>query len=361
MRTIRALPIGFMVLASLACSCRKELTAEAIEKSPDAIAVQGPSGTSTWVIGPDGTVSGTLKSADGKPVTQTVTGQIAFATPNGQGSSVPVQYDPRAGVLTAAGPKLDADITPVKYTLTVDGNPWNGSIDVPRGGTHELAETGRLQAPVAATVGPNGGVVQTVGPDRIELVANKRTGDIRAYVLDADNHPVDPGDRKITVAIQGDQPEILVLAPEPQAHFVVGHMRARVDPQYLTIAVSDRGRAHACLVGWSPGSVVVVGPAAPRVHLLAVEAWPGEVVEVRGPRGKYRGEVVVGEPGLVVGAPAVVVEAPSLVVGTPGVVVAAPGVVVGGPTVVVGAGATVHGSGVGWAGGHDHGQRGHGH
>jgi hypothetical protein len=415
MRRTRVLPVGCIALASLACSCRKELTAEAIEKSPDAIVEQTPAGTSTWIVRPDGAVSATLKSPDGKPVMQPVTGQVAFATPEGPPTSVPAQYDPKTGVLTAAGPKLEADITPVTYTLTAGGTPWTGSIDVPKGGTHDLVETAKLQTTVAPSiVGPNGGVVQDVGPDRVEIVANKHTGDVRAYVLDADNHPVDPGDRKITVALQGDPPEVLALAPEPQAHFVVGHMRALVDPPHLTVAVTEHGATHACLYGWSPGAVIVEGPEAPRLHLLAVDAWPGEVVEVRGPHGRHHGEVVVGAPGAVVdapgvvvngpsvvvgapqidvGAPGVVVGAPGVIVGAPGVVVSAPGVVVGAPGVIVGApgvvvgapgvalgapgvvvgahavvghppgvaygvGATVHGPGVVWAHGHDHG---HGH
>jgi hypothetical protein len=327
----RALPIGCILvagLASLACGCRKDATAESIEKSADAIAEQGPSGTSTWIVRPDGTVSATLKGPDGKPIAQPVTGQLAFGSADGPPTSVPVQYDPKSGVLTAAGPKLDADITPVTYDLTVGGKPWSGMIGVPPGGTHDLTDTGKLQSSIPPeTVGPNGGVVQQVGPDRVELVANKRTGDVRAYVLDADNHPVDPGDRKITVAVEGPHPGVVVLAPEPHAHFVVGHMPALVDAPQVTVAVNAHGATHACLLGWSPGSVVVVGPEAPRVHVLAVDAWPGEVVEVHGRHGKH-GEVVVGAPGVVIGAPGVVVEGPGVVVGAPGVVVGAPGVVV---------------------------------
>jgi hypothetical protein len=359
MRTIKALSIGCAcaALASLVCSCRKEPTAEAIEKSPEALTEQGPSGTSTWIVRPDGTVSATMKTPDGNRVAQPVTGQIAFATPSGPPAIVPAHYDLTTGVLTAAGPRLDADITPVSYTLTVGGTPWIGSIDVPKGGTQDLVATGKLQAsPASSTVGPNGGVVQAVGPDRIELVANKHTGDVRAYVLDPDNHPIDPGDRRITVALPGEQPEILVLAPEPQAHFVVGHMRARIDPPYLTVAVNVSGATHACLVGWSPGSVVLVGPQAPRVHLLAVDAWPGEVVEVHGPHGKHHGEFV-GAGGVVVGMPGVVVEAPSLVVEAPGVVIGAPGVLVGGPGVVVGGGIEGHDRGEGRGRGHDHDHR----
>ncbi len=329
MRRIPIVPTGCILLATLACSCRKELTADAIEKSPGAIAEQGPAGTSTWIVGPDGAVSATLKTPDGKPVSQPVTGQVTFAAPNGPSTSVPVQYEPKTGVLTAVGPKLDADITPVKYALVVGGSPWSGSIDVPKAGTQDLVATGKVQASLApSTVGPNGGVVQAIGPDRVELVANKHTGVVRAYVLDAENRPVDPGDRTITVAVEGEQPEVVVLAPEPQAHFFVGHLRARVDPAYLTVAVNARGATHACLVGWSPGAVVVVGPEAPRVHLFAVEAWPGEVVELHGHgkvHGEVHGEVVVGAPGVVIGAPAVVVEGPSIVVGAPGIVVGEPG------------------------------------
>jgi hypothetical protein len=200
--------------------------------------------------------------------------------------------------------------------------------------------------------------VETVGPDRVEVVANKHTGDVRAYVLDANNQPVDPGDRKITVAIQGEQPEVLVLAPEPHAHFFVGRMRARVNPPYMTVAVNEGGTTHACLYGWVPGSVVVVGPQAPRLHLLAVDAWPGEVVEVHGPHGRFHEEVVVGAPGVVVEAPSLVVAPPEVVVGAPGVVVGG-GVVFGGPPVggVVVGGPPVevreHGGG-GWGRGHDH-------
>jgi hypothetical protein len=154
----RTLSAFCLVLATFAGACRKEVSAESIEKSPDAIAEEGPSGRSTWIVRPDGTVSATLRGPDGKPVAQPVTGQIAFGNPDGSPTTVPVQYDPSSGVLTAAGPKLEADITPVTYTLKVGGVPWTGMIGVPPGGTHDLADTGKLQASVPpGTVGQNGG------------------------------------------------------------------------------------------------------------------------------------------------------------------------------------------------------------
>ncbi len=275
MRKTQVAPLSLPLLCALTAlavaGCKKTLTAEAIEQSPAAIVQKGKNGTSTWIVGSDGTVNATLKGPDGKPITQPVTGQVTFAPANGVPTSVPVQTDLQTGVLTVAGPKLDADITPVSYALTVDGKPWNGSIDVPAGGTQDLVESAKVQAALPPPPpGPNGGVVQMVGPDRVELVASKSTGDVRAYVLDANDNPVDPGDRTITIALQGEAPEVVVLQPEPQAHFFVGHLRTRIDPVHVTLAVHAHGRTHACLVGWAPGSVVVMGPEAPRVHLLAV-------------------------------------------------------------------------------------------
>ncbi len=329
---VHTVALAGMVL--VAAGCKKHITAESIEKSAAAIVQSNDRGTSTWIVGPDGMVNAVLKDPSGQPIKGTVTGQVTFQNPDGTPQSVPVQYDSSTGVVTAPGPKLTADITPVDYALTVDGKPWTGSLAVPITGTQELADNAKLNvATPPPTSGPHGGVVQIVGPDRVELVANKGNGEVRAYVLDPNNQPIDPGDRNITIALQGDQPETVVLAPDPTTHFFVGHVRTRVDPVNVTVAVREHGHTHACLVGWQPGAVVVVGPAAPRVHLMAVEAWPGDaVVEVH---GRHHGEVVVGAPGVVVGAPAVVVGAPNVVVGAPGVVVGAPGVVVGAPGAVV--------------------------
>jgi hypothetical protein len=284
--------------ALLLVGCRHKLTADLIEKSTASIVQKGALGTSTWVVQPDGKVGAVLKDNDDKPITGVVTGQVKLGD-----QAVPVEYDPKTGLLTASGPKLDADITPMTYALTVDGKPWNGTIAVPREGTQDLADTSKQQASLpAGTVGPNGGIVQVVGPNRVELVANKNDGQVRAYLLDDGNKPIDPGDRKITVALQDpDQPDVVVLAPDPTNHFMVGQMRARVDPLNVTVAVSDHGKTHAAIVGWQPGTVIVTGPDAPRVHLL-----------VNGPA------VRVGGPGVVVGAPGVVVDGP-------------PGVVLGGP------------------------------
>lgn len=245
---VRSVVFVGMLLAAAGCSKKVKMTADAIEKSTAGIVQQGDRGTSTWIVGPDGAVNALLKGADGKPPTGTVTGQVTFANPNGgTPTTVPLDYDSKTGVVSAKGPKLDADLTPVTYALTVDGKPWNGALDVPRAGTQDLADNAKLQAAAniaSSTVGPNGGVVQIVGPDRVEVVANKTNGEVRAYLLDPNNKPIDPGDRKITIALQGDQPETVVLEPDPQAHYVIGHVRTRVDPVNVTVAVNEHGVTH---------------------------------------------------------------------------------------------------------------------
>src|SRR5260221_8297095 len=174
----------WILLALALTSCGKKMTAETIEKSPAAIVQKGDRGTSTWTVGPDGLVGATLKDPDGNAIKGAVTGQVTFEPAGGTPTSVPVEYDPKTGVLVAKGPKLEADLTPVEYALVVDGKPWAGSLDVPKDGTQDLVDTSKQQAALPPnTVGPNGGVVQVVGPDRVEIVANK-TGDVRAYVLD---------------------------------------------------------------------------------------------------------------------------------------------------------------------------------
>jgi hypothetical protein len=271
------------MLASLAGACREDVTFDAIEKAADAIAEQAPFGLSSWIVRPDGSVSATLETADGKPVDALVTGQITFAATSTPPTTVPVQYDPKTHVLTAGGPKLTDDITPVRYALVVGGKTWEGSIDVPPGGTRELVDTGKLQASIArGAVGPHGGLVQRIGLDRVELAANKHTGEVRAYVVDSAGHPVDPSNRKITLAVQAEPPELVALEPQPHTHFLAGNLRTRIEPLHVTIAVTANGTTHACLAGWSPGSVVSAGRDAPRVRLLVVEAWPGPSVELQG-------------------------------------------------------------------------------
>src|SRR5438445_13898809 len=109
-RNIALVLVLFAALSEEAC--KKHLDAAAIEKSAAAIVQQSDRGTSTWIVGPDGAVQAVLKDPSGTPIKGTVTGQMTFKNPDGAPESVPVQYDPSTGVITAAGPKLTADPTP---------------------------------------------------------------------------------------------------------------------------------------------------------------------------------------------------------------------------------------------------------
>lgn len=285
MHTLRPLIVVALLAASSAChKGPKGLDPAAIEASAAAIVEDNDQGTAAWIVGPDGNLSALLKGVDGKVLLKNVTGQITFGA-GASARTVPVVVDEKTGVLTAAGPKLEADLTPVHYALSVDGKPWTGTLAVPPGGTAELAETAKLQATLpAGKLGPHGGAVQLVGPDRVELIADKGTGETRVYVLDADFKAIDPGDRKITIALQGDDSEVVVLSPEPKGHYVMAKVAMRGDPARVTVVVSGHGVTHACVVGWAPGAHIVVGSRAPRVKIFIVSGWDRwDHVDVDGP------------------------------------------------------------------------------
>jgi hypothetical protein len=132
MRTFRALPIGCAALASLVCSCRKELGRgyREVTRRPHG------AGTNGHVdLDRPARRHGERHDQDAGRQPRRATGDRSDRLRNAERppAIVPAHYDPTTGVLTAAGPMLDADITPVSYTLTVGGTPWVGSIDFRRG------------------------------------------------------------------------------------------------------------------------------------------------------------------------------------------------------------------------------------
>ena len=156
------------------------------------------SGTSTWIVGPDGAVSAVLKDPSGNPIKGTVTGQMTFQNPDGTPQSVPVQYDSSNGVVTAPGRSSRRTSRPSTTRSPSTENRGRDRSRFRSNGTQELADNAKLNAATPPpSVGPHGGVVQMVGPDRVEVVANKGNGEVRAYVLDpSTNQPIDPGDRR---------------------------------------------------------------------------------------------------------------------------------------------------------------------
>lgn len=287
-----ALALATTLAAAPACNRSASPSAESIEKAPEAITEENDSGSITWSIGADGQVRALAKSTDGKPITGNISGQLTWKPSSGD-QQTPLTLDEKSGLLVSSGPALTDDLTPVDYTITVDGKPWTGTLHLPRGGTKALADDGKeaAAAPIPDGklapngVGPNGGVIQVVGKDRLEIVADKTSGQVRVYVLDPDFKVVPIGERKIRLATTGEASEIVVLEPEPGGRFCTGRFAGKVDPVRVTVAVTIKEETHACIVGWAPGVHLVVGSRAPRVKILVAAGWvvPGVDVKVRAP------------------------------------------------------------------------------
>jgi len=277
-----ALAIG-ATLATPACSKKSSegnaantITAESLEESPESITEEHDSGTVTWNVSPDGQVSALAKTKDDKPVGKDVTGELTWTTPDGD-KTIPVTVDEKTGLLVASGPKLEDDITEIKYKLNIEGKAWTGTMHLPKGGTKELAESAKEateNTPEKDQKGPNGGVIQVVGKDKIEIVADKKSGQVRVYVLGDELKPIEVGERKIKLAVTtANGPEVVVLTPEPKGLYFTGKLTVKAEPVKVTVAVTHHDETHVCLVGWHPGVHVVVGSHAPHVAIWVNAGW----------------------------------------------------------------------------------------
>jgi hypothetical protein len=138
------------------------------EASADALVMDHDDGSVAWSVDPSGKVSAVVTGKDGKPVTENVSGALAWKD-GGDTKTIPLTADATTHALVAEGPKLSADITEVGYTLSVGGKPWSGTLDLPPGGTAELAADAKASASVEVDVkaaGPHGGRIAVVGKDR---------------------------------------------------------------------------------------------------------------------------------------------------------------------------------------------------
>lgn len=348
---VAALSLGALLVSAPACSKKATVEAEAnaqagasaesLEAAPEAIVEENDNGSVAWAVAPTGEVKAVLKTPDGKPITKNVTGDLVFRAPTGE-TRVPVKVDEKTGMLVAVGPKLEDDITPISYDLVVDNKPWTGTLHIPRGGTLELAESANVEVIPPGKVGPNGGVIQMIGPDRVEVVAQKTTGQVRVYFLDPEFKVIaPPADHKVKIALVGETgPEVVVLNPAPQGGlYFVGSLGARVDPVRLTVNVATPQVTHTAIVGYAPHTHLIVGARAPRVHLLVVNRWEGPEVEVV---HHHHGPDVVVHEEVAIGGPSIHIVPPSIGIGVG--VGAGVGVIGGGPH-VVGGGAHVVGVG----------------
>ena len=251
-----------------------------------------------WAVATDGTVRAALKPSETGSVDKGATLTLT-ATPASGTASAPIGlvYDPTTGMHAGKIPALTADITEIAYDGTVGGKTLKGVIHVPQGGTNELVESGKAAAGKvpADAKGPNGGVVQVVGPDVVEIAADKG-GAVRVYILDDARKPVAVGTRTVKLAVGGPSGEVIELTPDPSGGYFVGKLSLKGNPSKLTVIVRSKPGAAPVVVlcGWNPGTVVVVGRNARPVNLYVVNVWPQTTVVVNPTK------TVVVVPGTVV-------------------------------------------------------------
>ncbi|WP_433926521.1 hypothetical protein AB3662_26750 [Sorangium cellulosum] len=128
-----------------------------------ALVEEHDEGNVAWRIDGDGQVKAAITASSGARIKEDVSGTLVWKLPSGEARTIPLAVDARTGLLVAAGPKLEADLTEVSYTLTVSGKPWSGVLHVPAGGTAELVASARVSAESnlsEVTVGPHGGAIQ---------------------------------------------------------------------------------------------------------------------------------------------------------------------------------------------------------
>ncbi len=248
----------------------------------NALTEQTEDGSVAWDIRRDGKIRALVRAPSGEIVKANATGAVTVKTEDGV-QSVNLKQDPKTGLLYGDGPKLKGDLTEVDYALKVGGKDFNGLLYVPEGGTAELGESANASARVSVPEGkrgPHGGAIQVVGHDRLELVADPSSKEVRVYVLSDDLKPVTVGARKIKLAVVDDRPEVIVLTPDPGGMYVKGRMTSEHDPVKITVSVTVNEERHVALVGYQPGSVILVGPRAPRVHVMVLGVFRGPDVVV---------------------------------------------------------------------------------
>src|SRR5262249_19063015 len=146
-------------------------TTAPVEIGADTIVEEHEDASVAFSVAPDGQFRGQVRTKDGAVVRENVSGKVEWGAPTVEADAkagasaearvVPLQSDATTGVLFAAGPKLEADLTPIRYSLDVSGKAVAGTLHVPIEGTAALVASAKASASVEAPkikVGPHGGV-----------------------------------------------------------------------------------------------------------------------------------------------------------------------------------------------------------
>jgi hypothetical protein len=275
---LRSLTALFVLGLAGAAGCGHAPADNAIAPE-ETVVEESDRGTIAWDVDADGHVKAAIKATDGHAITKDVTGQISFPDAM-QEPFVDAEMSPE-GFLVADGPALQDDLTEMDYDLVVEGAPWTGVMYLPRGGTQAIERDAKADAAAIAglenTAGPNGGVVQVIGGERYEVVADRDTQEMRMYLLGPSLEVVDPGERVMRVGYVTTYPESLLLVREPGAFYYVGRVQSGWDPVQITIGVGFGGSFHYGIVGFHFGERVYFGARAPALRVMAVRAWAPSV------------------------------------------------------------------------------------
>jgi hypothetical protein len=275
--------LGAVSLAScLAAGCRKpapppEPAAETAETT--TVTEQNDNGTVSWDVEPDGQVRASVKATDGRAIVKDLSGTVTWPGELADQQRALTLDD--KGTLVATGPALEQDLTEIDYSLMVEGKPWTGVLHVPRGGTQAIQEDARADAAVVVPpnqLGPHGGTVQVIGGQRVEMVADRDTQEVRVYTLGPDYRVIDPGDRTFEMGYEAQYPGMQVLVREPGADYYVGAWAVGFDPFRVTLGWSLGGVSHFGIIGWHYGETLRFGVGAPRfAFAVASRGWAPSV------------------------------------------------------------------------------------
>jgi hypothetical protein len=270
-----------LVVAMASCSKAK---AEELLASASTFAEKSTVGTLHWNVSSGGLAQLVVKNDAGVIQKANVTGQLTFVTEDGKkAQTVPLSLDEKAGVLRAEGPKLDEQVTEVRYALLLDGKPWTGALHVPKEGTEGLTEAAKDNAKSEQAKGSHGGEVHVVDGQRYEFVADADSGDVRVYLMEGTRKP-----KRLKLALDADPPQQVELTLHGEGYYVASVDVAKLPRKTTLIVVDTDDDTHVVVVGYRPGIVVVVD--RPGVFWVARGWHPGRA------RGHYKG-TPLGPPG----------------------------------------------------------------
>lgn len=174
---------------------RDDARSRSKKQKSNALVEEREDGSVAWRIASDGSVEVTVTDASGSELKPPDVG----GTLTVNDADVELESGLLGGLSAKIG-ALESDLTEVRYRLAVKGKTWSGALHVPPGGTDALVAEPQVTVP-EGTRGPHGGLVDVVGAQRVELLVDDATGEMRVYFLDENLEEMPVGDAELTIAV----------------------------------------------------------------------------------------------------------------------------------------------------------------